>query len=173
MLLIFNMNLSTIQVIIYMPLLDVHVFVSQIPWWYKRSVMERRLLVAVGSLLIISMSLSAVLGFSHGQDEARSRTTRQVLADTTVSREARLVTPSLSSEYCMTKDCIQAAADLLDNIDESVNPCDDFYQFACGGFIQQTNIPDDKSKYSAFSVLGDKLNEQVRKKETSWHVLSS
>ena len=132
--------------------------------------MERRLLVAVGSLLVISLSLGTVLGVSHSQDEARSRSTRQVLAETTVSRESRLVTPSLSSEYCMTKDCIQAAADLLHNIDESVNPCDDFYQFACGGFIQQTNIPDDKSKYSAFSVLSDKLNEQVREENAFDHI---
>ena len=42
-----------------------------------------------------------------------------------------------------------------------MDPCEDFYNFACGGFIQNKVIPDDKSKYSAFTELSDKLNEQV------------
>ena len=66
-----------------------------------------------------------------------------------------------SGQYCMTKDCVMAAADLLANINENVDPCDNFYEFACGGFIENKVIPDDKSKYSSFSVLNDKLNEQV------------
>ena len=64
----------------------------------------------------------------------------------------------------MILECIETAADLIDRMDPSVDPCDDFYQFACGGFIEKKLIPDDKSKYSAFSVLSDKLNEQVKNK---------
>ena len=67
-----------------------------------------------------------------------------------------------SGQFCMTKDCVTAAADLLANLDENVDPCDNFYEFACGGFIENKVIPDDKSKYSSFSVLNDKLNEQVK-----------
>ena len=64
----------------------------------------------------------------------------------------------------MSKDCIHVAADLLDNMDETVNPCEDFYHFACGGFIKQTNIPDDKLEHTAISVIMNKVDEQVDSK---------
>lgn len=67
-------------------------------------------------------------------------------------------------QYCMTPGCVKAASEILNNMDESVNPCDDFYQFACGGFIKKTVIPDDRTRMSSFSVLSDELLEQVRHK---------
>ena len=46
-------------------------------------------------------------------------------------------------------------------MDSDVDPCQDFYNFACGGYIEKTVIPDDKSRASMFSDLSDNLNEQV------------
>ncbi len=37
------------------------------------------------------------------------------------------------------------------------------YSFACGNFNEETVIPDDRTRVSMFSVLGDKLEEQVGK----------
>lgn len=66
------------------------------------------------------------------------------------------------SEFCLTSGCIHASSLMLEQLDETVEPCDDFYNFACGKFIRESIIPDEKVAVSAFSVTGDKLQEQLR-----------
>lgn len=39
-----------------------------------------------------------------------------------------------SESKCLTKECTCASAFLLDFIDKSVDPCDNFYNFSCGGY---------------------------------------
>lgn len=54
------------------------------------------------------------------------------------------------------------ASRVLDAMDSNVEPCDDFYNFACGTFVKNTNIPDEKVSVNTFSVIGDLLQEQLR-----------
>ncbi|CAF4540229.1 unnamed protein product [Rotaria sp. Silwood1] len=51
------------------------------------------------------------------------------------------------------------ANSLLQSIDETVNPCDNFYQFACGTWIKNARIPDDDSVISALSGANKQLND--------------
>ena len=45
-----------------------------------------------------------------------------------------------TDQVCQTEGCKQQAANLLEQMDRTVDPCQDFYQFACGGFINKTVV---------------------------------
>uniref|UniRef100_A0A672FE39 Membrane metallo-endopeptidase-like 1 n=1 Tax=Salarias fasciatus TaxID=181472 RepID=A0A672FE39_SALFA len=53
--------------------------------------------------------------------------------------------------------CRPEAARLLQNMDDSVKPCDNFYQYACGGWLERHVIPETSSRHSIFDILRDKL----------------
>merc|ERR1711936_1456414 len=69
---------------------------------------------------------------------------------------------SNQKKMCETPGCIGVSHMLLDNMDQSVSPCDDFYQFVCGGFEERVAIPDDRSAWSQFSVIDKELQQQLR-----------
>jgi len=133
--------------------------IQKVPWWNKRTRMERRFLVFAGALTVVAIAMGAglILLARDKFDDEDAHTS------SLTSQDPQATTNSLSNDdYCFTKGCIQTAADLLDKLDETADPCDDFYQFACGSFIEETVIPDDRTRTSMFSILGDKLDVQVR-----------
>jgi endothelin-converting enzyme/putative endopeptidase len=47
----------------------------------------------------------------------------------------------------------------LNAIDRKSNPCDDFYQFACGTWIKNNPIPSDQASWGRFSELAERNRE--------------
>lgn len=68
----------------------------------------------------------------------------------------------VESKLCVTHGCIKAAARVLDSLDTSIDPCDNFYEFACGKYLKETFIPDDRVTVDGFSEVRDKVQEQLR-----------
>ncbi|KAK4879930.1 hypothetical protein RN001_008076 [Aquatica leii] len=59
----------------------------------------------------------------------------------------------LETSTCNSETCQQVSQKLLENLDQTENPCDDFYQFACGGYMKSKKIPDDKPEISTLSEM--------------------
>ncbi|XP_027017774.1 neprilysin isoform X2 [Tachysurus fulvidraco] len=64
---------------------------------------------------------------------------------------------SRSDGVCTTADCTRSASRLIENMDPTVNPCENFYQYACGGWLKKNIIPETSSRYSTFDILRDEL----------------
>uniref|UniRef100_A0A3P8PUZ0 Neprilysin n=1 Tax=Astatotilapia calliptera TaxID=8154 RepID=A0A3P8PUZ0_ASTCA len=63
---------------------------------------------------------------------------------------------------------VHAASRLIENMDANVDPCDNFYQYACGGWLKKNIIPETTSRYSTFDILRDEL-EVILKGQTPTH----
>ncbi|MDX1700737.1 MAG: hypothetical protein R3250_08975, partial [Melioribacteraceae bacterium] len=50
----------------------------------------------------------------------------------------------------------------LNNIDSTVSPREDFYNYAVGNWIKNNPIPDDQVRWGAFNVLIEQTNDQVK-----------
>ncbi|RWS14267.1 membrane metallo-endopeptidase-like 1 isoform X3 [Dinothrombium tinctorium] len=75
---------------------------------------------------------------------------------------------------CLTPGCVNAASYLLQNMDTAISPCENFYEFACGGWERRAHIDDDKNSVSTFSETDERLTYQVRdliERNTSKHDL--
>ena len=58
---------------------------------------------------------------------------------------------------CTSMECVKTAASLLNAMDLTADPCEDFFQFACGTWVKRHVIPEDRSSLSTFEVMADDL----------------
>ncbi|XP_003372438.1 peptidase family M13 [Trichinella spiralis] len=63
---------------------------------------------------------------------------------------------------CTTKGCVEAAANLLLAIDSTQDPCENFYEYACGQWNRHFSIPDDMSGYGTFALVRDRVRRQLK-----------
>ena len=59
-------------------------------------------------------------------------------------------------ELCLTPACIQVSAAIYSGMNQTINPCDDFYQFTCGRWIKTNIIPKGHSSWSTTKELSRK-----------------
>ena len=66
------------------------------------------------------------------------------------------------AEVGMTRGYIRAADHFLSSINPKVDPCQDFFEFACGKWVASNGIPKDLSSYGHFTAIREKVTEEMR-----------
>ncbi|XP_063811843.1 phosphate-regulating neutral endopeptidase PHEX [Pseudophryne corroboree] len=65
-------------------------------------------------------------------------------------------------KFCLTPECIEAAALIQNKMNLSVDPCENFFQYACGGWIEDNPIPDDQSNYGIYPWLRNNVDLKIK-----------
>lgn len=79
-----------------------------------------------------------------------------------VKNMAKAADPFAKQLNCETHGCIRTASKVLSYLNESVDPCENFYDFACGGFLRNTVLPDHKKEIDSFAIVADLVQDQLR-----------
>ncbi|RWS29371.1 endothelin-converting enzyme 1-like protein [Leptotrombidium deliense] len=80
-----------------------------------------------------------------------------------ILKERRPERLKLSSDnVCISEQCVRAAAAIIDRIDVSVDPCSNFYDFACGQFLKKKTVPDDHSNRNILQEMQDDIYVEMK-----------
>ena len=121
---------------------------NQKGFWSRRSGLEKTLLVLLGVCGCALVAGSSFYAYDH-----QSNSNDQPIDPMIIKQD----------EVCVTEACAIAAGGILQTMDQSADPCQDFFQFSCGGWVANNEIPDGKSRWGKFYELRDKVDKAVRK----------
>ena len=62
---------------------------------------------------------------------------------------------------CSTSDCMQVAGYVASNLDTSVDPCDDFYTYSCGGWMKKNFIVDGTEHLDVYQLVDNARKEEL------------
>ncbi|XP_063798125.1 endothelin-converting enzyme 1 isoform X2 [Pseudophryne corroboree] len=102
--------------------------------WTERTHVEKRLLVVVAVLCIGLLACLLSLALQYRNE----------------------------NRVCLSESCILVTSTILHSLDQSVDPCQDFYSYACGGWIKANPVPDGHSRWGTFNELWEH-NQAVMK----------
>ncbi|XP_031680719.1 membrane metallo-endopeptidase-like 1 [Oncorhynchus kisutch] len=121
-----------------------------------KTVKRRWTVVEIGLsvlLLLVSCALAGLIVLYTSALREQSNISGVSRSSVTEGQQYR----SAPSNVCTTPECVTAAARLLQNMDATVGACQNFYQYACGGWLERHVIPETSSRHSVFDILRDKL----------------
>lgn len=66
-----------------------------------------------------------------------------------------------TQKYCFKSHCLLAASEILDSIDPTVNPCDDFYKHSCDTWIKSHRISPDQKSIGTFNTVRRTVSDRI------------
>ena len=69
---------------------------------------------------------------------------------------------TLLASLCISALVAQPTAFDVKSMDRTADPCTDFYQYACGGWIKNNPVPPDQSRWGRFSELDERNKQALR-----------
>lgn len=65
-----------------------------------------------------------------------------------------------NAKVCTHEHCRRVSQEIIQSLNESVNPCDNFYDYSCGSWIKRHSIPKERNQFSAIGELNNN-NEKL------------
>ena len=62
-----------------------------------------------------------------------------------------------SRNVCTSEECVTVGKYIQEAMNQSADPCEDFYTFACGGWKKRNEIPESENEITAFTKLTKKI----------------
>ena len=114
-------------------------------WFGRRTTLEKILFLLLVVCIIVIVAIAAAL------NAYQRRLSPSPSTDNSSSSSS-----SFPPNLCLTPDCVSFANSLLSSVDSSVDPCDDFFEYACGGWIRNNPIPTGHPTWGTFAVLHER-----------------
>ncbi|XP_036347356.1 neprilysin-2-like [Rhagoletis pomonella] len=139
-------------------------------WWRRRTTLERCLvlisIIALIAVIGLVIGLVSVILSNRLAEELKTPTNppEALQGSSKPTDNEVIITPQKSpkDDVCLSVECIHTASAVLSKMKPEIEPCDDFYEFVCGTYIEEQLIPDDKDSLNTFSLISDKLHEQLK-----------
>lgn len=147
---------------------------------YKESIIGilSILLITISVFLIAGIGVVAVKLASVKQEyivHPESVWAERYLMDNAANLSAKISKGFPNKNYeCNTGQCLKMTARMTESMDRRVSPCEDFYQYACGGFVNRNLYPKkefystkftikESLKYNIWMKIKDELIKPVRR----------
>ncbi|XP_046376734.1 neprilysin-1-like [Haliotis rufescens] len=117
-------------------------------WWSRRTSLEKKMAALIlVCLLTAVIFLVVVIVLASERNNAAPK----------IENGMTMPSPAPKPAVCLTPDCVATSGRLLGRMNLNADPCDNFYEFACGSWMEKNIIAEDKSANDIFRNLGDSL----------------
>merc|ERR1740137_126408 len=115
-------------------------------WWARKTALEKILLSVLG-VAGLAMMVTGVMVVNPGNKGGDME-----------NKGAR----AGQEDVCLSPECAVAASSIIQSMDITADPCEDFFRFACGGWMDSNEIPDGKNIWGRFYELRDMVDKALK-----------